>query len=293
MLYDGPGQPVDRRIRLATLIERVRVGDIEQHDPVHAESEEHRRRRRRGGRQRRAGEPKRAENEHERDGGRQRSDGDQPQAAEHDEEQRQNQRQRADRVRDALAPDERFGFDAMRWPPANSIGQRTALRRPRLRVRRAAQRPTRGSFVEPRGERPREVRVVRRASRLRDHQASPSVLGHVAAFGDPDVEPGLRAAELFPHQIEESERILPHQLRDFRRRHGQQCAAFGDRLPHAVAAEALQRLLEGVVAKQEQLAVGQPAEVLGRVHRAAVDARDFRRFSQARRSRRRSARRSR
>ena len=35
----------------------------------------------------------------------------------------------------------------------------------------------------------------------------------VAAFGDPDIDPGLRAAELFPDQIEESERILPHELR--------------------------------------------------------------------------------
>ena len=157
-------------------------------------------------------------------------------------------------------------------------GQRTTLVVRRIRVR-GLRSDRRADVLEPRGERPREVRVVWRASRLRHHEASTSVPGHVAAFGDPDVDPGLRAAELFPHQIEESERILPHELRDFRRRHGQQCAAFGDRLPHAVAAETLQCLLEGVVAKQEQLPVGQPADVLGRVHRAAVDARDFRRFS--------------
>ena len=100
--------------------------DIEQHHAVDAEAEHHGCRAGGGGRQSGAGEPDRAEHDDERQERRQRADGDQPQAAEHDEQQRQDHDERSDCVQNALALDDRFGFDrnampsgqldAERWP---------------------------------------------------------------------------------------------------------------------------------------------------------------------------------
>ena len=155
-------------------------------------------------------------------------------------------RQRADRVRDALAPDDRFGFDR----DAMAAGELARAAAAALVVRRRASRGLRGdrrarSRSAARSSAREKSRVVRRARRPRDHQPAAAVLRHVAAFADADVrarparrraaraadrrgraDPAARAARLRPRARSASARRV------------------GDRLPHAVGAEARQRLVE-------------------------------------------------
>ena len=63
MLEDGPAKAADRVVGRLSLGQRQPVRDVEQHDAVHAETEEHRRRTGRGCRQRRAGKSEEAEHD--------------------------------------------------------------------------------------------------------------------------------------------------------------------------------------------------------------------------------------
>ena len=87
------------------------MSDVKQHDAVHAETEEDRCRARCGGRDRCTREAEAPERDEQRQSRWQRSNRHEPQAAERDEQQRQDRRERFDRVQNALALDDAFGFD--------------------------------------------------------------------------------------------------------------------------------------------------------------------------------------
>ena len=86
--------------------------------------------------------------------------------------------ERADGVQDALALDDRFGFDR----DAMAAGELDAQRRQRLVVGRRAvlprrrRPPTAAIARKPGVERARELGVVRRARRPRDHQPAAAIL---------------------------------------------------------------------------------------------------------------------
>ena len=188
--------------------------DIEQHDAVDAEAEQHRRRAGGRGRQRRAGEAEPAEHEHAATA---------PTAA--IRPPRATGCGRRGRAAAESAPASRRcsrcsrasrplrSRRAMRCPPANSTSQR----RPRLVVAasaaRRAPRDRARDVVEPRVERAREVGVVRRPRRAARSPDAPAVLRDVAARCHADVHAGLGAAERSRRRSNSPSGILPHELR--------------------------------------------------------------------------------
>ena len=107
------------------------------------------------------------------------------------------------------------------------------------------------------------------------------------------LRPGLRAAERVAQQVEQPGRILSHELGDVGARERQQIASGGDRRRHAVGAQPAQRLVEEPIVQNEQLAIGEPAEVAraiddARIHAAISGA--ARSARPTRRSRRRTRR---
>ena len=154
---------------------------VQQDDAVDAEAEQHGGGARRGGRQPLIRKPQPAEHDDQRQRRGQRSDRDQPHASEGDVEQRQNQRQRADRVENGLAAHDGLGFDGN----AVAAGELDPERRQRLFVRlsrgaRGAAADRRVDLAQPRVERARERRVVRRTARPGDDETAVAVFGHVS-----------------------------------------------------------------------------------------------------------------
>ena len=167
----GTGQMVDA-CRGASVLERQRMHDVEQHHPVDAEPEQHRGGCGRRRRQRGADQAEQAEHREQRQRGRQGADAEQPCAAEHDEQQRQDQRERHHAVHDAFAPDDRFGLDR----DAMAAGELDLERRQRVFVGWRG-RSRRGDVL-PRALEHREQRVrcggvIGRPRWMRDDQPAP------------------------------------------------------------------------------------------------------------------------
>ena len=194
---------------------------------------------------------------------------------------------------DALAPHHRFGFERDAVAAGELDLRAAAAARRRARGRPGRPRSRRGSRRAARTARGRTPRRTA-AGGLRDDQPLPPVLRHVAAFGrrrgsSPACVPPSCAA----HQVEEAERILPHQLGDRRRGHGEQLASGRDRLHACPRRRTALTRRQRVVTQQQQLAVGEPAEVARACRRCRCRRARFPARAAARRPRRRSRRRSR
>ena len=75
-----------------------------------------------------------------------------------------------------------------------------------------------------------------------------AVRAHVAVLADADIEAGLGAAERLSKNVEEPGRILSNELRDFRRRHGEQLAPARDSLFELSGLEPIERIVQRAVA---------------------------------------------
>ncbi len=194
-------------------------------------------------------------------------------------QQRQNQRQRSDRVQDAFALDDRLGFERDRWPPANSTRSGGRGSSPPARSRVAAT-DCRLDRAQARVQRARERRVIRRAPGLRHHQTPLAVLRQVALRADAEVHPGIRSAQRIADELGESNRILPDQGGDLRRRDREQLAPRGDGRGHALRPQSIERAVQRRSAEEQQLAIGEPSEVARAIDDAGVDAADLGRLPQ-------------